>query len=325
MITGTAVNGHEALYLENKCLRVGVLPKKGADIFDLTYTEGNLQPVQFLMCTPRGLKTPAAQPPVDFLENYEGGWQELFPNANDGCQYRGRDIPFHGEVALLPWNYKPVADTATSLRLSVECAQTPFRLEREMFLPAAEPRLVIRERVTNLSPDSVEFVWGHHLTLGGDFLEDGCVLDIPASDVYTPNVLFEPLTARLEPAQSGHWPFARTRQGGLADLSRIPGPQSHSHDDVILGGLRRGFYRVVNPRLKLSFSLEWDAGVFPWLMFWQPYGGADMPPLTGIYGAGLEPWVSRYPLAKAVETGQARRLAGGERLETELVVRVGAA
>ena len=176
--------------------------------------------------------------------------------------------------------------------------------------------------MTNLGAVPYAFVWGHHLTLGGDFLEEGCRLEIPAREIYIPEVLYEPLTARLEPGQVAAWPFARSRSGTSLDLCDIPGPRARSHDDVILGGLERGFYQVVNPRLSLSFSLEWDANVFPWLMFWQPYGGADLPPLTGIYGVGLEPWASRYPLAQAVEAGQARSLDPGKSLETELVASV---
>ena len=37
---------------------------------------------------------------MEFLANYEGGWQELLPSCNDPCSYRGTEIPFHGEVAL---------------------------------------------------------------------------------------------------------------------------------------------------------------------------------------------------------------------------------
>ncbi len=325
MIRQTIVNGHQALSLENAQLRVGVLPDKGADIFEFVYQPpASSETVQFLMQTPSGLKQPASRRPVDFLENYEGGWQELFPNANDACMYRGQEIPFHGEVALEPWHY----DTSTTdsgesrLHLWVDCHKTPFRLDRLMHLQPSGCRLVLQEKVTNIGDAPSDFVWGHHLTLGGDFLEEGCTLEIPAHQFFTPDVLFEPLTALLEPSQVGPWPIARTRQGTSVDLGHIPGPQAHSHDDILLAGLERGFYRVVNPRLKLSFSLEWDIGVFPWLMFWQPYGGADLPPLTGIYGVGLEPWVSRYPLEKAVETGQARTLGGGQSLETELIASV---
>jgi hypothetical protein len=325
MIEKTIVNGHQALWLENGQLRVGVLPDKGGDIFEFIYkTTGNSEHIQFLIQTPWGLKPPGKQTPVDFLENYEGGWQELFPNANDVCVYHGQEIPFHGEVALESWQFDASrSDSAESiLQLSVNCRKTPFRLERLLRMREEDCCLIIQEKVTNIGAEPCEFVWGQHLTLGGNFLEDGCMLEIPAHEFFTPDMLYEPLTARLEPSQTGQWPLARTRRGGYVDLSYVPGAEVRAHDDIILGGLERGFYRVVNARLKLSFELEWDMNVFPWLMLWQPYGGADLPPLTGIYGVGLEPWVSRYPLDKAVETGQARKLASGESLETELIASV---
>ncbi len=304
-------------------MRVGVLPGKGGDIFELVYKREGAEPVQFLMQTPWGLQPSNERPQQDFLENYEGGWQELFPNANDACRYQGAEVPFHGEVALLPWSEELVRRAEeTDLRLSVDCRRTPFRIEREMSLPAEESQLIVREKVTNLGSEPAEFVWGHHLTLGGDFLEEGCRLSIPAHEVYTPELLYEPLTAKLKPRQTSAWPYAESRDGRTIDLQIIPGRAAHSHDDVILGGLERGFYEVTNPRLRLSFSLEWDAHVFPWLMFWQPYGGAELPPLTGIYGVGLEPWVARYPLAKAIEEGQARCLQAGESFETELIASV---
>jgi hypothetical protein len=325
MIKQGLVHGHAAWWLENERLRVGVLPGKGADIFDLAFkSPAHSEPLQLLMQTPSGLKPPGRQLQADFLENYEGGWQELFPNANDGCIYHGREIPFHGEVALERWKFEtpPLETNVTALRLSVNCRKTPFHLERAMFLHREESRLVIQEKVTNLGTEPCDFVWGHHLTLGGDFLEAGCEVEVPAHEFFTQDVLFEPLTAQLEPGQAGKWPLARTRQQRTVDLRKIPGPDAHSHDDVIVGALERGFYRITNPRLKLAFCLEWDANVFPWLMFWQPYGGADLPPLTGIYGVGLEPWVSRFPLEKAVETGQARCLGGSESLQTELIATV---
>ncbi len=325
MIERGTFNGHAAIYLANDRLRIGVLPEKGSDIFEFSYKpRGGGASVQFLMQTPWGLKPPGDEPPSDFLENYEGGWQELFPNANDGCEYRGRQIPFHGEVALERWKVDaPLPGSGeSSICLSVDCRNSPFHIDKVLFLAGDGSSLIIREKITNLGTDACDFVWGHHLVLGGQFLEEGCRLEMPAQQVCTPDILYEPLTARLKPAQTSAWPYAEARDGRQVDLSYIPGPDSRSHDDVIVGGLDRGFYRVTNPRLGLAFTLNWDAAVFPWLMFWQPYGGADLPPLTGVYGVGLEPWVSRYPLAKAVEMGQARCLRGGQSLQTELIATV---
>lgn len=312
---------HAALWLENEALRVGILPEKGADIFEFVHRASG---IQLLIEMPGGLKPPTGQPQGEFLDNYEGGWQELFPNHGDACGFRGQVLPMHGEVALLPWDVQVLQDNAaeTCLHLQVRCQKTPFLLERTMRLRAGSTQLEILGKVTNESEQACEFVWGQHVTLGEAFLDGESRLDIPASTLLTPDMLFEPATARLAPGQTSSWPAGRNRQGGTIDLAAIPGRQVHSHDDAFLTGLARGHYTVTSPHLGLRFSLDWDEALFPWIAFWQPYGGADQMPFTGMYGVGIEPWISRYPLAEAVEKGQAKCLAGKASLQTRLVASV---
>ena len=310
--------GHTAVWLENEFLRVGVLPEKGADIFEFVYQPSG---IQILIEMPGGLKPPGDLPQDEFLDNYEGGWQELFPNHGDACEFRGQAMPMHGEVALLPWEVQVLSDTVTETRLhfQVRCQKTPFLLERIMRLRAETAQLEILEKLTNESDEPCEFVWGHHVTLGETFLGGESRLDIAARTILTPDVLFESGTARLAPGQTSPWPSAQDRMGNTIDLASIPARQVHSHDDAFLTGLERGHYTVTSPSRGLRFSLDWDETLFPWVAFWQPYGGADLPPFTGMYGVGIEPWISRYPLAEAVEKGQAHRLAGRTSLETRLV------
>jgi galactose mutarotase-like enzyme len=318
MLREGTINGHQALWLENDLLEISVLPQKGADIFQFIHKPSG---VDFLMKTPSGLQPPGDTLPTDFLDNYEGGWQELFPNPGEPYEHHGTQIPFHGEVALLPWDYTVEQDDeqSTSVRFTVRCQHTPFQIERVMRLQQGESSLEVAGRVTNLS-DTVEyFSWGHHIVLGGDFLEADSRLDIPASRIITPDELYEPATARLAPGQDEHWPQALGRKPGERfDLSWIPGPEAHTHDDVFLTGLERGRLDVSNPRLGLSFWLEWDAKVFGCVVNWQPFGGSDMPPLTGIYGAGMEPWVTRFDLAQAIQRGEAMSLEPGASLSTSL-------
>ena len=320
LITGVE-GGNPALWLENEQLRVGILPQKGADIFEFTYRPTG---IQLLMQTPWGLKAPGNRPPAEFLENYEGGWQELFPNHGDACTFHGQAIPMHGEVALLPWEVQVLQDNAagTCVHLQVRCQKTPFLLERSMRLRAGTAKLEITEKVTNESDKPCEFVWGHHLTLGEAFLGTHSRLDVPASTILTPDVLYEPGTARLAPRQSSPWPRASDRRGGTLDLSNIPDRSIHSHDDAFLTGLESGCFTVTSPVCGLCFTLQWDEKLFPWIAFWQPYGGADLPPFTGMYGVGIEPWVSQYPLTEAVEKDQALSLEGAASLETSLIASV---
>src|SRR6266581_3346376 len=84
--------------------------------------------VDLLFKGPWGLRPPGA-PPLEgsgddeFMWNYAGGWQELFPSVNESCSYRGRRIPFHGEVATLPWQHEVLSDS--DVRFATRCRETP--------------------------------------------------------------------------------------------------------------------------------------------------------------------------------------------------------
>jgi hypothetical protein len=159
--------------------------------------------------------------------------------------------------------------------------------------------------------------------LGGGFLEDGCLLDLPARTITTPPEPYEPATARLALGQNEPWPLARGRNPGeVFDLTHIPGPETHSHDDVYLTDIDQGVLQVANPRLGLRFWLDWNAALFRCVVNWQPFGGADTPPLTGIYGVGIEPWITCLGLTQAIEQGRALTLEPGESLHAMLLAGV---
>ena len=314
MIEEAEVAGWRALVLANELVRVTVLPEKGADICSLVDVPSG---TELLFQAPWGLAPPGSAPREgsdgqEFLANYEGGWQELFPSANDACTVGGAPMPFHGEVATLPWE-AAVEDEA--LRLSVRCRRVPFRLDRSMRLEGSS--LVVDETVTNESDSVASFVWGHHCVLGPPFLEPGCRLETSARTIVTVPQAWEE-TSRLEPGQTSAWPHARLWAGGTVDLREVPGPEAGSHDDVYATDLDGGWAEVANPHLGLAFRLHWDAAIFRWLVVWQPYGGAHAMPLTGTYALGIEPWVSRLDLERAVEASEALELAGGAACSTSL-------
>jgi galactose mutarotase-like enzyme len=319
------VGGWEAVVLESDRLRVAVLPEKGADVVELVHLASR---TDVLFKAPWGLLPPGAPPRpeadgLEFVGNYEGGWQELLPNANDACSYDGADLPFHGEVALLPWGCEVLEEggDAAAIRLTVRCRTLPLELVRVMRLEAGRPELEVQGTVRNAGDARTPFVWGQHLVLGPPFLEQGCRVDLPATEIVTADQVWEE-TARLEPGQRSEWPHARLRAGGAVDLRDVPGTEAGSHDDLFVGGLSEGLATVANPRLGLVFRLTWDARVFPWVVLWQPYGGAVDPSLAGSYALGVEPWTSRHCLARAVEEGEAAWLEPGESLTTTIVAGV---
>jgi uncharacterized protein DUF4432 len=320
------VAGWLSVVLENDAIRVVVLPDKGAEIHQITDLRSG---TDLLFEAPWGLRPPGS-PPLpgsgedEFMWNYAGGWQELFPSVNEACVYRGKRIPFHGEVASLPWEHEIVDGDGgdARVRFSTRSRQTPFRVERVLRLGEGDPELLVEGSVTNESTEPVHFVWGHHCVVGPPFLEPGCRLEIPARTIVTSPELWEPETARLEPGRREPWPLAPLRTGGTVDLRDVPGPETRSHDDLYVTDLDEGWLAVSNPRLDLTFRLEWDRAVFGWIVLWQPYGGAVAPPLAGSYALGIEPWTSRLSLERAVEAGVATELPGGVSFTTTLRARL---
>jgi galactose mutarotase-like enzyme len=206
-----------------------------------------------------------------------------------------------------------------AVRLSVRCERLPLALERVMRVQGA--KLLVDGTVTNVGETRVPFVWGQHLVLGPPFIEAGCRLELPATDIVTADQVWEE-TARLEPGQRSEWPHARLRGGGTVDLRAVPGPEAGSHDDLFVGGFAEGYATVANSRLGLTFTLRWDERIYPWVVLWQPYGGARDPSLAGSYALAVEPWTSRHCLARALEAGEATWLEPGESLSTTVVAAI---
>lgn len=319
-IENTEIQGWRAVRLSNAAIEVTVLPDKGADIYEFVDRSTS---IDVLMKTPWGLQPPGSQPrrgsgADKFLHNYEGAWQELFPNTGNSCRCRDLEIPLHGEVAILPWALSVEQESQNEIRicLAVECRQLPLTLTRRMRLSGSSPVLTIEETVRNLSDRKVSFVWGHHPVLGAPFLEAGCRVTVDRCTVHTPEVPFDPRNVSYACGQRAPWPYIRRIDGQQVDLRSVPGPDANTHDHACLTDLERGWIEVENPRLGRAFSLEWDPGVFRWVNNWRPFGGSHAAPLEGVYGIALEPWSARANLADAMATGSALSLEGGATLST---------
>jgi hypothetical protein len=318
--------GWRVLVLENEVLRVELLPAKGSDIVSFLHKPSDVDP---LWRSSTGLRPPPASgflPGSDatsFLDAYEGGWQECFPNGGAAVTHRGAPIPFHGELWAASWDVKVLEDTPArvSVLLSVETTRTPFRVEKRLTLEAGRSVLLIDETVTNLSATPVEFMWGHHPAFGAPFLDASCRIDVPAAIGST--VRAAPLaSSRLAFGERFSWPNAPLRDGGVVDLRQVPPPDAGHDEWVCLSGLSAGWYGITSGRLRVGFGLRWDVAVFPYLWYWQVWGGdPDYSWWGRNYNCALEPWTS-WPdagLGEAIANGSARTIGGGERLSTRLV------
>jgi hypothetical protein len=156
---------------------------------------------------------------LDWLSEYRGGWQELFPNAGNACEVMGVPLPFHGEVSRAEWQWEWISP-GTHLRLHCP-ARLPLVLQRDMRLGENRPVLYLEERVGNEGPFEVPYIWGHHPAYGPPLAEAGARIDMPAGQLVTDAGMDGPAVDLL-PGSRHTWPWAQSRDGASIDLSAIP-------------------------------------------------------------------------------------------------------
>jgi len=315
--------GYRCLTLENELLRVMVVADKGTDIYEFLYKPRD---VEFLWRSPLGLRLPPLYPPSTprpagpHLDYYEGGWQEMFPNCGTASRHQGAEVGQHGEVLLLPWTYSVTKDSPQEIevKFEVRTIRTPFHLVKHLSLTSGTPALTIRESVTNVGGQEVDFTWGHHPALGPPFLEEGCTVSVPDCSIRTIPSFTAP-TSRLRPEQLSPWPNAIGRDGSEVDLSVTGGTGLTSNDMVFLEGITDGQFAVTNPRMNLGFAMRYPANIFKYLWYWQVFRGAmDYPFWGATYNVALEPCATLPSLSEAAKKAESLKLSPGQTLTAEL-------
>ncbi|MFI6499832.1 DUF4432 family protein [Nonomuraea typhae] len=307
------LDGMAAVTLENEVLRVTVLPGKGGDVVEFLHKPTD---TDFVWLSPQGLRDPAhhlhgaADDVAQFIDHYEGGWQEIFPSGGAPSVYRGARLAQHGEVAGLPWQCEVVADSPelVSVRLSVRTRRLPYRLERTLTLAAGRPVLEVEGRAGNDSGLPLHAMWGQHLVYGRPFLRPGCRIRLPEGVRVVPH--HSPINDAGRRVRAGgpwEWPVVPADGGGTTDLSVAP-PQGSPSDVVYITGFPEGWYEISG---EIGVRIHWDATLLPYLWMWQEFGASTAYPWWGqAYVLGLEPFAGMPTdgLASAVANGTALTL-----------------
>jgi galactose mutarotase-like enzyme len=250
------------------------------------------------------------QPTLDWLSEYRGAWQELFPNAGDACEVMGTPLPFHGEVSTARWE---VVEQTTDRLVLRTPTRLPLMLERTMRLDPERAALRIEERVTNDSPLRVPFIWGHHPAF---LVTESSILDIPATRIEASGA-FPDADGDIEPGSTGTWPTLPGRDGQPIDL-RSPVVPRRAHRLVWLPDMSDGWAAIRDPRRGSGVALAWDVTTFPHAWLWHEIATPGMPWFGRSAITAIEPQMS-WPstgLAAAIERGQARWLEPGASHET---------
>lgn len=305
------------LRLANPQIEVELDPDHGAEILAIRRPGGPNVLATYDWVSPvwASRSTTYGDPVNDWLSEYRGGWQELFPNGGAACTVDGVPLPFHGEVSRTRWTASArTADAATL----ITATRLPLTLERRMRLAPDAPVLLLEESARAEADREVPFLWGHHPAFAAT---DGAVIDLPATVQVATDAGYSTDLCDVAPGVSAPWPAVAGRDGGSVDLSRVgPGPVERL---AYLSGFGDpGWVAIRGVAPGLGVAMSWDATTFPGAWFWWEIGGPGHPWHRRSRIVAVEPNTANPAdgLAAAIERGVAHRVPPGQEHTTWLTV-----
>jgi hypothetical protein len=301
--TDWSYRGLRTVVLENRLLRVVILPEAGAKIWQITYKPFD---ADLLWNNPR--IAPARLPGNSRYDDvWSGGWDELFPN-DEVALIEGEGYPDHGELWTGEWQAEPFSSVdEVGVRLRCVTPISSIEVEKTIRLRRVPACLEFRHRFTNRGRTAFPFLWKLH----------------PAMAVSPQHRIdFPPMQVVVEPAFPGtlagapvvgEWPVLKTAAGAV-DLRRVT-PEEARQLYFFYGTQMKGNWcALTNSATGLACGLQFDPEVFRccWLFAtyggWRNYNVAVLEPCTG------------YPLNfEAMKAaGRQRSLARGESLQTDV-------
>lgn len=318
-------NGYRALILENEKIRVSIYLDKGSDIYEFLYKPAD---IDFMWKSPNKIqasrKTPFTKEQAggNFLDIYEGGWQDILPNIGNPTNYLGGSFGVHGELFTRSFDYQVLCDAPeeVKIKLYTRMNRAPLFIEKVVMVKRNKAEIEIEETVKNEAEEEYKFMWAQHPAIGYPFLDDSCVIDVPDSKhakTYQHSLSSNkviPLDKKFD------WPFINSPDGKRIDLSKIMPETAKTSFSVFLEDISEGWYGITNLNKKIGFGLIWDKNIYKHLFMWMAYRGAYGYPWYGrTYNIALEPWSALPDDFDAVDESDFIRLKPEESLTTKYV------
>jgi hypothetical protein len=293
--------------LENRMLRVIMLPEAGAKIWQIIYKPLD---VALLWNNPR---IPPARLPLNsrYDDVWSGGWDELFPN-DAPVEIDGEAYPDHGELWTGEWTAEPFqTNDEAGVRLRFTTPVSAISVEKTIRVGRDSARVHFHHVFQNLGLAPFPFLWKLHPAMA---VTPRHRIDFPAMKVV------------LEPSFPGtlgggperfDWPSAKISDRDV-DLRRVPFESERQLYFFYGTEMAAGWCALTNTETRLACGIVFDRKVFPscWLFAsyggWRNYNVAVIEPCTG------------YPLNfEAMRAaGRERTLAPGEKLSSDVLLTV---
>ncbi|QDV50496.1 aldose 1-epimerase family protein [Gimesia fumaroli] len=314
---GGLSEGVDLIEVNNGALQLSILPTRGMGVW-----KGNCQGIPLEWQSP--VKTPVNPAYVTLSERGGLGWLSGFnelicrcglisngpPGTDSGGNPLESEITLHGRIANTPAHFVNVElDPADGGWLKVTGKMeegmlfgSHFLLESTLETRLDSTEFRIRDRVTNLGPESAESELLYHINVGAPFLEEGSQFAIP----------FEEMAPRDSRAAEGVKEF-ETYLGptpGYAEQAYyfLPVCDDKGDTPALLADKKGG----------IGFLVDLKKASLPYFTLWK-----NTQSEAGGYVTGLEPAIG-FPNFRAVEReqGRLRILESGASYETEFQVSI---
>jgi hypothetical protein len=301
--TAWTYRGLRTVVLENRLLRLVVLPEAGAKIWQISYKPYD---TDLLWNNPR---IPPSRLPGNsrYDDVWSGGWDELFPN-DEIALIDGESYPDHGELWSGNWEAEPFSSAEeVGVRMRYVTPISSIEVEKTIRLRPDQSRIEFHHRFTNRGRTAFPFLWKLHPAMA---VSPQHRIDFPPMQVVLESGFPGTLGGGAETAD---WPFIKTAAGDV-DLRRITCEDARQLYFFYGTAMQGNWCALTNSATGLSCGLQFDSTVFPncWLFAtyggWRNYNVAVLEPSTG------------YPLNFEVmrAAGRQRSLAPGETLQTDV-------
>lgn len=302
--TAWTLHGLRVVLLENRWLRLAVLPEAGGKLWQIAY-----KPLDAALLWNSPRIAPARHAiHTRYDDVWSGGWDELFPNDEAG-EIEGDFFPDHGELWTGEWAATPFQQgDAVGVTLRFTTPISCFLVERTILLRAGKASFETRYRFTNQNSVAFPFLWKLHPAFA---LSPGHRIDFP------------PMMAVREPGFPGTlgdappsfpWPHAQCGDSRI-DLRQVPEAASRAVHFFYGTEMAAGWCGITNRATGLACALRFDPEIFPSCWLFASHGG-----WRNLHVAALEP-ATGYPfgIQAMIDAKRARWLAPGESLETSVL------
>lgn len=301
------LHGLRALIVENRYLRVTVLPELGGKIWSIVSKRHDRE---MLWHNPRVLPRPAHYG-ATYDNWFCGGWDDVFPN-DFPVDIDGDPYPDHGEVWSLPaaWRIEHASPESVAISLEHRGIALPTRFRKVLTLREDAPSLHLQYEITNEGASSLDVHWKTHPSLP---LAPGARLHLPIG-----RVIDEPGFGEVFRDQAFEWPRATQSSGEPLDLSALPDPGGGGAWFFYGVDLTAGYAAISYPDRQVGFGLSFDPEILSSVWVFGSFGG-----WRGLNTIILEPCTGHLAdLEAAIANRSVLTIGPGETVSTPLAATV---